>query len=108
MSTPVETGFMDTLLRWAWAAVGVLMGIIWKKHNEEIASIKGGIKEVGMNMGERIELVEKRVGDVERGYVRNDTYERNRQEMRDGQINIFARLDKIGQAIARIEGKLDK
>lgn len=97
----VEVGVIGKLLEWAWAAVGVLVGIIWKRHNEEITEIKASIRKVGESMDSRLD-------EVERSYVLKDVYEQNRKEVRDVQIKTFDRLDQIGQSLARIEGKLDK
>lgn len=96
------------LFEWAWAGVGILMGIIWKKHNEEIAGIKAGIEKVGDDMSENVKFLDARIDAVERNAVPMERYEQNRKEVRDGQIMIFNRLDQVGQALARIEGKLDK
>lgn len=105
---PVEATIFAKLLEWAWAVVGVLMGIIWKRHNEEIADIKGSIKKVDDDMAGHAKFLDNRIDALERATVPRSEYEQNRKEMRDGQIQIFARLDTLGQALARIEGKLDK
>lgn len=101
MSSGVEATVVGKLLEWAWAIVGVLMGVIWKRHNEELTEIKASIRKVGESMDSRLD-------DVERSYVLKDVYEQNRKEVRDVQIKTFDRLDQIGQSLARIEGKLDK
>ena len=103
-----EAGLLDTLLKWAWAAVGVLMGIIWKKHNEEIADIKAGIKGVRTDMNENAKFLDGRIDAVEKGAVPILVYEQNRKEVREGQIAIYTRIGEISQSLARIEGKLDK
>lgn len=105
---PVEATIFGKVLEWAWAGIGVLMGIIWKKHNEEIAEIKSGIKGLSNDMEESVKFLEGKIDTVERHSVPLDRYEQNRKEVRDGQILIFNRLDQVGQALARIEGKLDK
>ena len=101
MSSGVEVGVIGKLLEWAWAVVGILVGIIWKRHNEEITEIKASIQSVGESM-------DNRLSEMERSYVQKDVYEQNRKEVRDVQTKTFDRLDAIGQSLARIEGKLDK
>jgi hypothetical protein len=97
----IEVGVIGKLLEWAWAAVGILVGIIWKRHNEEIIEIKASIQKVGESM-------DGRLSEIEHSYVLKEVYEQNRKEVRDVQIKTFDRLDAIGQSLARIEGKLDK
>lgn len=103
-----EAGIVKTVLGWAWAGVGVLMGIIWKRHNEEIAGIKASIEKVGSDMNENVKFLDGRIDAVERSTVPLERYEQNRKEVREGQVETFRRLDNIGQALARIEGKLEK
>lgn len=103
-----EAGLIDTLLKWAWAFVGVLVGIIWKKHNEEISSIKFGIAKIGDDMSATAKFLDSRIDAVERATVPMLTYEQNRKEVREVQVKTFERLDDIGRALSRIEGKLDK
>lgn len=105
---PVEATIFGKVLEWAWAGVGILMGIIWKKHNEEIAEIKSGIKKLGDDMEENVKFLDGKIDAVERNTVPVSRYEQNRKEVREGQIETFRRLDTIGQSLARIEGKLDK
>lgn len=105
---PEEAGFLKSLLEWAWTGVIALMGIIWKRHNEEIAEIKGGIKKLGEDMEANVKFLDQRIDGVERAAVQLNVYEQNRKEVREGQVKTFERLDAIGQALARIEGKLDK
>jgi hypothetical protein len=104
----VEVGVIGKLLEWAWAAVGLLLGIIWKRHNEDIADLKSSIKKVGDSMEVATKFLDGRIDGVERSYVPKDTYETNRKEVRDVQIKTFDRLDAITQTLSRIEGKLDK
>jgi len=92
-----EATIVKTLLEWAWVGVCVLMGIIWRQHNGEIADIKASIDKV-----------DGRIDSFERAKVPRAEYEVNRKEVREGQIAIYQRLDAVGQALARIEGKLDK
>lgn len=103
-----ESGVLKTLLEWAWIGVCALIGIVWKKHNEEISDIKGSIRKVDENMGGHAKYLEGKVDALERRSVPRTEYESNRKEMREGQVQIFTRLDHLGQALARIEGKLDK
>jgi hypothetical protein len=104
----VEVGVIGKLLEWAWAAVGLLVGIIWKRHNEDIADLKSSIKKVGEHMEATTRHLDGRIDSVERSYVPKETYETNRKEVRDVQIKTFDRLDAITQTLSRIEGKLDK
>lgn len=91
---PDETGFLKTVLEWAWAVVGVLMGIIWKKHNEEIASIKASIQKVGES-----KVNEKTFDEyVERA-------EKDRDERRETEINLFA---EIKDQRNHFDSKLDR
>jgi hypothetical protein len=105
---PVEATIIGKVLEWAWAGIALLVGIVWKKHNEEIADIKGSIQKVDENMNGHTKYLDGRIDSLERATVPRSEYEQNRKEMREGQIQIFARLDHVGQALARIEGKLDK
>lgn len=105
---PVEATIISKLLEWAWAFVGILMGIIWKRHNEEMAELRASIKQVNENMNGHANYLDGRIDALERTTVPRTEYESNRKEMREGQIQIFTRLDHLGQALARIEGKLDK
>lgn len=103
-----ETGILRTLLDWAWALVAALIGIIWKRHNEEIQSIEASIAKVGDQMNENAKFLDGRIDAIEKSTVPLSTYEQNRKETRENQIAIYQRIDGIGQALARIEGKLDK
>lgn len=105
---PVEATILGKLLEWAWLGVCALIGIVWKKHNEEMAGLKSGIEKVDDNMNAHAKYLDGRIDSLERATVPRTEYEQNRKEMREGQIQIFARLDHVGQALARIEGKLDK
>jgi hypothetical protein len=103
-----ESGVMKTLLEWAWIGVAALIGIVWRKHNEEISDIKDGIKGVRKDMNENAKFLDGRIDAVERASVPMLTYEQNRKEVRDVQIKTFERLDEVVRALSRIEGKLDK
>lgn len=105
---PLESTLFAKILEWAWAGIAVLIGIVWKKHNEEIAEIKGDIKKVDENMSGHAKYLDGRIDSLERATVPRTEYEQNRKEVREGQIAIFNRLDQVGQQLARIEGKLDK
>ena len=105
---PVEATIIGKALDWAWAGVCILIGVVWKKHNEEIADIKTSIKKVDENMSAHAKFLDSRIDGLERATVPRTEYEMNRKEVREGQIQIFNRLDHVGQALARIEGKLDK
>lgn len=102
---PVE---LKTILDWASAAVAVLLGVIWKRHNQEIEEIKSSIKYVGENMKTSLATLDGRLDSVEKNYTPLQTYEQNRKEVREVNIQMFQRLDTLGQTLARIEGKLDK
>ena len=73
------------------------VGFVWKKHDEEMKALKGAISQLN-----------EKLDSSRNHYVPMSVYETNRQEMRQGQIDIFRRLDTLGQSLARIEGKLDK
>jgi len=105
---PVEATVLAKFLEWAWVGVCALIGIVWKKHNEEMSSIKTGIEKVSDNMNAHAKYLDGRIDSLERATVPRTEYELNRKEVREGQIQIFNRLDHVGQALARIEGKLDK
>lgn len=110
MSTggPVEATIIGKVLEWAWIGIAAMIGVVWKKHNEEIAGIKHSIEKVDENMNAHAKYLDSRIDSVERNTVPMATFETNRREVRDGQIETFKRLDHIGQALARIEGKLEK
>jgi hypothetical protein len=95
--TGSEVGLFDKLLEWAWAFIYLLIGLVWRKHNQDITDIKMEAKQL-----------DARIDEVARTHVLNETYETNRKEVRDVQIKTFDRLDAITQALSRIEGKLDK
>lgn len=107
-----EIGFWQKVALGVWAVLvtvgSTLISIIWAKHNKEIEEIKAGIKRVGTDMDDNVKFLDQRIDAVERNAVPNERYEQNRKEVREGQIETFRRLDTIGQALARIEGKLDK
>lgn len=105
---PMEVTILGKVLEWAWVGICALVGIVWKKHNEEIAGIKESIEKVDGNMNAYAKYLDGRIDAVERNAVPMVMFETNRKEVREGQIETFKRLDHIGQALARIEGKLDK
>lgn len=103
-----EAGFLKQIIEWAWVGICALLGIVWKKHNEEVASIKSSISKVGADMDANVKFLGGRIDAVERQSTPISLFETNRKEVREGQIETFKRLDSIGKALARIEGKLDK
>lgn len=103
-----EVNLGTIILEWAWAIIGVLMTVIWKRHTQEIADLKNSIERVGEEMAENMRSLDHKIQVVEREHVTVVAYERNREEVMEGQREIFSRLDKMGQALARIEGKLDR
>lgn len=105
---PNEASWMKSMLDWAWAAVGVLVGVIWRKHNEDIVDLKTTVNAVKEKVTKLAKEFDDRVEQVERRSVPLDSYEQNRKEVREVQMAIFNRLDSLGQSMARIEGKLDK
>lgn len=105
---PVEATIFAKVLEWGWIVVCALVGIVWKKHNEEMDRIDKKLDKVDEDMSAHAKFLDGRIDAVERNSVPLLTYEKNREEMRQGQIAIFNRLDQFGQALARIEGKLDK
>lgn len=109
---PDEIGFWQKVALGVWGgavtAGSALVSVIWSKHNKEIEDIKAGIKRVGDDMSANVKFLDQRIDAVERNAVPLPVYEQNRKEVREGQIETFRRLDTIGQALARIEGKLDK
>lgn len=103
-----EVNLGTIILEWAWAIIGVLMTVIWKRHTQEIADLKNSIERVGEEMAENMRALDHKIQTVEREHVTVVAYERNREEVMEGQREIFNRLDKMGQSLARIEGKLDR
>lgn len=103
-----EASLATMILEWAWVIVGALMTVIWKRHTQEIADLKNSIDRVGDEMAENMRALDHKIQTVEREHVTVVAYERNREEVMEGQREIFSRLDKMGQALARIEGKLDR
>jgi hypothetical protein len=86
----------------------MLIGVIWKKHNDEIVDIKKNLDQIDENMNAHVKFLDGRIDSVERASVPIATYEQNRKEVRDAQIKTFDQLDRISQSLARIEGKLDR
>lgn len=76
----VESGLLWKLFMWGCGALAsgcsVLLGIIWKKHNEEIASIKESLTMT----------------------VKYPEYERNRQEMRENIILVHQKIENSEHA----------
>jgi septation ring formation regulator EzrA len=105
---PVEVTLIAKVLEWAWLAVCALIGIVWKKHNEEMDRIDKKLDKVDENMNAHAKYLDGRIDSVERNSVPYERYEQNRKEVREGQVETFKRLDSIGHALARIEGKLEK
>jgi hypothetical protein len=108
MSPQDEVGFFKTILDHAWAVIGVLMGILWNQHKEQIKEIKNEqldiLKAIDVN---RLHL-DSRLDFFDKDKVSSASFETNRKEVRDVQIKTFDRLEAIGQSLARIEGKLEK
>lgn len=85
-----------------------LIGIIYRKHNEEIAAIKSGIDKLSSEIKHQTTTLDGRIDAVERGSVPLHVYEQNRREVREGQIAIYNRIDELGRTLSRIEGKIEK
>lgn len=73
------------VMKWgAWVVSGllgaltVLGGRIVKKHDEEIASIKRSIKDVGLEVDKKLD---------------RETWEQNRREVRDNVIEIHRKIE---------------
>jgi hypothetical protein len=103
-----EAGLFKTVLEYAWIIVCALIGIVWKKHEKEMESLQAGIKKLDDEMTANTKFLDNRIDSVEHSSTPLKVFEKNREEMRTGQIQIFERLDKLGQSLARIEGKLDR
>lgn len=101
---PVEATIFAKLLEWAWAVVGVLMGIIWKRHNEEIAEIKGSIKKVGDKMEVHAKEFDQRLDTVERGSVSVPRFEAHEERTRQNIIELHRKIEGSEQRLtAKIE-----
>lgn len=103
-----DQGIFKWLFDWAWGIVALLVGILWRKHNDEMDSLKNAIKHVNATMDKHVQHFDAQLDSIKQSKVPRDAYEQNRKEVREGQIAIYNRLDALGQAIGRIEGKLDK
>ena len=108
MATPEDPGFFKTILEYAWAVIGVLMGIIWNKHKDEISEMKKDQLEIVKAIEGNRAHFDARLDFFDRDKVSSASFETNRKEVRDVQIKTFERLDAIGQSLARIEGKLER
>lgn len=89
MADPGDVNQVEQLWKWALGAIGI--GAAWLWNN---------------TMG-RIQALEKGKVDTK---VFDDYAARaeiTRTELRTGQATLFANLEKIGQQLARIEGRLD-
>jgi len=103
-----EAGFLKAALEYAWVIVCALIGIVWKKHEKEMETLQASIKKIDDDMAANVKFLDSRIDAVEHSSTPLKVFEKNRDEMRSGQIQIFDRLDKLGQSLARIEGKLDR
>lgn len=65
---------------------GWLFQRVVKKHDDEIAAIKGGIKEVGEKVDEKLDKTE---------------WEQNRREVRDNIIQLHGKIERSDQAAAK-------
>lgn len=88
------------LLDWAWAGVLVMLGVIWRKHNEEIASLKSAIE----NKATIQEMTRQRDNVEELFKAQVDI----RHEMADNHKEIMAAVGTLGAQIAHINGKLEQ
>ena len=71
-------------------------------------SLQNGIKKLDDEMAANTKFLDNRIDSVQNSSTPLKVFEKNREEMRTGQIQIFDRLDKLSQSLARIEGKLDR
>lgn len=107
-SSADEAGLFKAILEYAWVIVCVLIGLVWKKHEKEMESLQNGIKKLDDEMAANTKFLDNRIDGVQNSSTPLKVFEKNREEMRTGQIQIFDRLDKLSQSLARIEGKLDR
>lgn len=88
--------------------VTVRLGVyIWDRHNKDIASISLKLTKQGEVMQTGFDKLDAKIDMVEKTSTPFSVYEQNRQEMRQGQIQIFTQLSAVSSALARIEGKLE-
>lgn len=84
--TPQETGFFDTIIKYGWVVISVLISLVWKQKTEEIKELQVKVSSM----------------------VTTAVYEKNRDEMRQNQVTIFNELNDVKTMLARIEGRLEK
>lgn len=103
-----ETELLKQALGWLWSGVvtvgSVLVGVIWKKHQEEIAALKSSIGKVGADMQVYAQGVEKRLDGIERDFTPLARHEATRKEMREGIIDLH---DKIEGSSAALAARID-
>ena len=88
-----DPGVIKTLIEYAWAAVIGLIGIVYKLNADRITAIERSLAET---------LGRKEFEDYA------ERAERSRMEVREAIGKLFEAQSRTAEALARIEGKLEK
>ena len=107
----METGLVKVILA-VWGITttiiltlaGWLFSRVIEKHDQEMAKLNSNIICLGKKMDERAHAIEERLDKC----VPHETYEQNRKEVHATYTQIFEKLDRIGGAVSRIEGRMEK
>lgn len=93
MTPEQDVGILAKIIEWAWAGVAVMIGIVWKANAAAIqkAQMTADAAVTKIEFNEHLSRVEA-----------------TRVELRDGIIDLYKGQNKITEALARIEGKLEK
>lgn len=94
MAQPDDTGLFikvgEYIAQITVAIVGTIIAVLFnrvvQKHDDEIKSIKDGLKGIGEKIG---------------GYVTIETYEQNRRERREAELGLHHKIDSAASDIHR-------
>jgi hypothetical protein len=107
----METGLVKLILAvWGIATTIMLTLAGWlfkrviEKHDAEMTKLNSNIICLGKKMDERAHAIEERLEKC----VSHETYEQNRREVSATYTQIFEKLERIGGAVMRIEGRMEK
>jgi hypothetical protein len=107
----MESGLIKILITGWGILATVLIGLagwlfrrVIAKHDEEMSSLNHSIICLGKKMDTRASQIEDRLDQC----VSHETYETNRKETNATYGAIFEQIREIGNAVARIEGRMEK
>ena len=107
MASENDPSLLAKFVDYAWAGVLGLMGLLFKKHNEEMSALKASIAEVKDEVSDKassVEVTQQRGDIVELFHSQVDI----RREMANNHKEVMNAVSVIATQVATIVGRMHK